>query len=421
MRRFAWRVLTGDRLADKLAPPGADEPPAGRAVPEAPARPDVVRLPAGRVARRVPGPRDLHDAGARGRVLHALADHELQALELFALALLRFGGADPRLRRAWLAALLDEQRHLGLYLQRMAAVGASLGELPMSGFFWRTLQPVADPVRFSVGIGLVFEQANLDFSTWWAAAFREAGDVDTASVLDRVHADEVRHVRLAARALDRARQPGEPQYPAFRRHLAPPLAPARARGGAEAPFDRDGRLRAGLEPAFVDALATSGGGRGPQPRVFVLDPLVEEELAGRPVRAGVREALAADLALLPVVAARPRGRGGGAGAVARVPRRARPRRVRGAAGGADARSRAVAGEARAVWTWGTSPAAAARLAALGVRHDPRTEVLYDKVWAAEQAPRWLDGLDLPWTRRTSAAAASIPPRPRAWPSRSARR
>ena len=395
---FAQRVLFGDQLRDKLDPPRLREEPGAwlTAAPAAPGRAPALPLAVGRVPRAVPVVADLDGPGgehARGHVLHAFADHELQALELFALALLRFPAADPRLRHGWWVALHDEQRHLALYLERMRTAGVELGAVPASGFFWRTLAPIDDPVRFTVGIGLVLEQANLDFSRRWRTAFHQVGDLDTAAVLDEVYEDEVRHVRIAAAALRRDQRADETLYEAFVRNLVPPLAPARARGE---PLDREGRRRAGLDDAFVDALAVSGGGRGPLPRVFVLDPFVEEELAGAPVRPALRAAVAQDLAIVPIVAARPEDV-----VVAPVPSVAFLTELAQASLPvpqvvAEPDPRRWIGRPAEVWTWGTSPATAARLAALGVTHDPRTEVLYDKVWVAQQARAWLDGLDLPW-------------------------
>ncbi|MEQ1507409.1 MAG: DUF455 family protein, partial [Myxococcota bacterium] len=313
MRAFAERVLFGVTLADKLGPPdaiddGADGPGSDRgsdapgpaiAVPDAPGRPDglALRSAARGGGRSVPGPGALADDAARGRVLHAFVNHELLALELFALAVLRFPDADPRLRRAWVATAADEQRHLRLYLERMDQCGVALGTERVSALFWDALAPIDDPVTFTVGIGLVLEQANLDFSRQWQAAFAAAGDPATAAVLAVVYEDEIRHVRVAARALQRDLRPGESLWDGFRRRLVFPLSPVRAKGPV---VDRAGRLRAGLDDAFVDALIVTGGPKDRDPRVFVLDPHAEDDLGGWE---SPTSPVSDDLAALPVVLA----------------------------------------------------------------------------------------------------------------------
>jgi uncharacterized ferritin-like protein (DUF455 family) len=105
-------------------------------------------------------------------------------------------------------------------------------------------------------MSLTFENANLDHTTEYAAAARAAGDEKTAAVIDRVHRDEVEHVRFGWTWLDRFREEGETLWDAFRASLTWPLRPAKARG---ARFHREGREAAGLDPEFIRRLEESGG------------------------------------------------------------------------------------------------------------------------------------------------------------------
>ena len=43
-------------------------------------------------------------------------------------------------------------------------------------------------------MSLTFEQANLDFSLFYKEAFEQAGDIETAKVLNEVYEDEISHV-----------------------------------------------------------------------------------------------------------------------------------------------------------------------------------------------------------------------------------
>ena len=270
MNAHAWarRVVESDRLADKLAPPPQplvldDGAPVLHIA--APGRPRELTIVPGKQAR-VPPIAGMSDPAQRARILHALANHELQAVELFAWALLAFPDAPRAFRRGLVAIAADEQRHFALYQARLAAHGTRFGDHPVTGHFWAKLDHLTGPLEFACAMGLTFEAANLDFAGDYAAAARACGDTATAAALDRVHADEIRHVRFgwqwlrrlapeSAESRDAARGSaprGFDAWDAYTRHVRFPLGPARARG---ARFDRDARRRAGFDEAFIARLA----------------------------------------------------------------------------------------------------------------------------------------------------------------------
>jgi uncharacterized ferritin-like protein (DUF455 family) len=253
VRDFALGVVAGDTLAAKLVPPPRPlaivdrEPPLNIA---APGRPSALRIVPGRAAR-VPPLAGMRDPAQRARIVHALANHELQAIELFAWALLAFPDAPAAFRRGLVAILADEQRHFALYDERLRAYGARFGDHPVTGHFWNKLDHFATPLAFVCAMGLTFEHANLDLSGDYAAAARACGDGALADAIAIVHADEIRHVRFAWRWLVRWAPDRDP-WQAYLANVRAPLGPARARGPR---LDRDARRRAGLTDAFVDALA----------------------------------------------------------------------------------------------------------------------------------------------------------------------
>lgn len=253
-RAFAEAIVTSDTLAGKLVAPPALDDAAFRAAGEArriaaPGRPATLQIVPGR-STRVPPLAGMRDPAQRARILHALANHELQAIELFAWAVLAFPDAPIAFRRGLVAILADEQRHLQLYLERLAAHGVAFGDQPVTGHFWNKLEHLVGPCEFVCAMNLTFENANLDFAGDYAAAARAAGDAATAAALDQVHADEIRHVHFGWVWLRRLTD-GDP-WQAYLRHVRPPLGPARARG---ARFDEDARRRAGLDEAFIAELA----------------------------------------------------------------------------------------------------------------------------------------------------------------------
>jgi uncharacterized ferritin-like protein (DUF455 family) len=297
LREWAERILTGSTLADKLAPLEVlidDSPGPAVGLPDAPGRPDALPLPDSRA--RVPFPGDLHDPRNVGVVLHFFANHELLALELMALMLLRFPDAPRPFRRGLAATMRDEQRHLTLYLDRMAELSVSLGEIPVNDFFWRTLRGADTPAAFSAGMSLTFEQANLDHARYYQAAFAQVGDTRTAALMETVYIDEISHVRQGLRWLRRFKPPEQDDWSAFVGLLTPPLTAARAKGRG---FDREGRVAAGLSEAFINELEVFGHSRGRPPRVWWFNPGCEAEIAyGRAPDVALR--LAGDLESLPM-------------------------------------------------------------------------------------------------------------------------
>ena len=304
LRESAERVLFGSSLADKLAPMSFEDRVRGArgapiSVPDAPGR------PAGLAPSdtRTPFPKDFGDPRSRARILHFFANHELLAIELIALALLRFPDADPGWRRGLVAILTEEQQHLQGYIQRLNAAGVQFGEQPLNRYFWSALAGVQTPSAFAAGLSLTFEQANLDYAFHFAARFRQVGDDDTADLLDRVLADEISHVAHGVRWLG-VWHPGADLWATWTSLLEPPLTPARAKGLT---FTREARVAAGIPVDVIDRLSVYSASKGRPPVVGWFVPDVESALAassrgpvGGPAVSGIAARVAGDLATLPM-------------------------------------------------------------------------------------------------------------------------
>ena len=188
-------------------------------------------------------------------------------MELFAWALLRFPEAPEALRRGLLLTLHEEQNHCELYLSRLRALGAPqgapLGAEPLSSHLWRSLAAIRAAeqplLSFLCGVGLTFEQANLDHTRRFQQLFRQVKDHETASVLQRIHVEEQRHVRFAARWLRRLGKGTELEL--YQRHAVPPtfhLSKAKGKG-----FQEAARRAAGLSEAFIEATKSARSCRQP--------------------------------------------------------------------------------------------------------------------------------------------------------------
>ncbi|MBM3834869.1 MAG: DUF455 family protein [Verrucomicrobia bacterium] len=302
LREFAEQVLFATTLDQKLQCPEriVDKNPGPPVfAPSTPGRPSALRFKQqGSSGGDFPGVHRLDHEEERGRLLHFFANHELLATELMALVLLRFPDAPAAFRRGVLQTLKDEQVHTTLYIERMRQCGIEFGELPVSGFFWKAVSRMESPMDYVARLSLTFEQANLDFAPHFAQRFSEAGDLETAHLLDRIYRDEIGHVAYGLKWFRRWKTPHESDWDAFCRHLKFPLSPQRAKGIA---LDVEGRRAAGFESEFIDKLNVYAQSKGRTPSVFVFNPFAEGRIAFGKSFAPVKHQtlLARDLANLP--------------------------------------------------------------------------------------------------------------------------
>jgi len=280
LREFAGRVLFATRLEEKLqCPDNITDGHPGPAIvtPETPGRPTKLRFKShGSSKAEFPGMHHLEQQRERGRLLHFFANHELLATELMALVLLKFPDAPAAFRKGVLQTLRDEQEHTRLYLERMKACGIEFGELPVSGYFWRCVAPMENPIDYVAGLCLTFEQANLDFARHFARGFATVGDADTARLLDRIYRDEIGHVAYGLKWFRRWKNPSESDWEAFCGTLKFPLSPQRAKGFT---LNVEGRRAAGIDPQFIAELNVYSQSKGRTPSVFVFNPFAEGRIA----------------------------------------------------------------------------------------------------------------------------------------------
>lgn len=256
LRDLALRVLQSEDLDLKLAPPQeelTDESPGPAFRAEGPGRPANLQIDP-TAKPKVPAIQGMGDPAQRPRILHAFANHELQAAELFAWALLAFPEAPPGFRRGLAGILQDEQRHTRMYRARLHEAGAELGDYPVNGYFWGKARSITSPLRFICAMSLTFENANLDHTVEYAEAARKAGDDKTAAVIERVHRDEIEHVRFGWTWLQVFKHEDESAWEAFQANLTWPLRPAKAKGRT---FYRPGRVAAGLDDEFIRRIEDS--------------------------------------------------------------------------------------------------------------------------------------------------------------------
>lgn len=258
IRAYAHSILFDGSLESKLAPPPlrvTDDHPGDGDVPCEPSRDASIRIESNsKKKKKVPPASGFADPSQRARILHALANHELQAIELFAWALLVYPAAPPAFRRGLLRILDEEQQHFRLYQERMSALGIQFGAFPLSGYFWTRAKAIHSPLEFVCAMCLTFENANLDHALALEEAARAAGDVESANALRIVHDDEVGHVRFGLHWLKEWKDPAQSLTDAWSSNIVFPLRPELARGES---FREDSRRAAGFDDTFIALLSAA--------------------------------------------------------------------------------------------------------------------------------------------------------------------
>jgi uncharacterized ferritin-like protein (DUF455 family) len=219
------------------------------AMPPRPGRPDRPRLLA---------PRDMprrSTAGLRGRIalLHSLAHIELNAVDLTWDLIGRFAGDDLPLSffDDWVKVGLEEAKHFRLLERRLAACGSYYGAMPAHDGLWQATQETAHSLIARLAIlPLVLEARGLDITPGLIRRLAEAGDRESAAVLEIIYRDEKTHVAFGVKwfrfMCDRTGvKPDATFQELVRKHF---------RGALKPPFNDRARSQAGLTPGFYRPL-----------------------------------------------------------------------------------------------------------------------------------------------------------------------
>ncbi|ABS64876.1 protein of unknown function DUF455 [Parvibaculum lavamentivorans DS-1] len=189
--------------------------------------------------------------GARGRIalLHSLAHIELNAIDLAFDMAGRFAAMD--LPRAffddWVSVGDDEARHFSMLQTRLAALGASYGDLPAHDGLWQAAEETSHDLLARLAIvPMVLEARGLDVTPGMIARLKLAGDTESAGILETIYTDEQNHVRAGARwfaflCQERGLGPEETFHRLVREHFKGLLKP---------PFNEEARSNAGLSQNF---------------------------------------------------------------------------------------------------------------------------------------------------------------------------
>lgn len=220
------------------------------AMPDRPAWPDTPELLApNQMPKRGRGGSD------RGRIalLHALAHIEFVAIDLAIDLIGRFGAEFPRaFVDDWIGVAADEAMHFALLDRRLRNLGSYYGALPAHAGLWESAEATADDALARLAIvPMVLEARGLDVTPTTIERFRDAGDMVSAKMLQRIYTDEIRHVSAGTVWFN---------WSCDRRGFDPALTwkslvKARFRGVLKPPFNDSARSDAGLTQEYYAVIA----------------------------------------------------------------------------------------------------------------------------------------------------------------------
>ncbi|MEK1932362.1 MAG: ferritin-like domain-containing protein [Pararhizobium sp.] len=221
-------------------------------VPDRPGRPEKPNLiPPRQVPKRA-----LTTEKGRIALLHAIAHIELNAVDLALDIVARFA-SEPvpnSFFDGWMRVAFEEAKHFRLVRDRLRQLGADYGDLPAHDGLWQAAHDTRNDLTARLAVvPLILEARGLDVTPALQAKMREAGDLESAAVLDVIYEDEKGHVAVGAKWFRFlcARQKKDPAA-AFQA-----LVRANFRGPLKAPFNDTARAEAGLTPSFYRSMTAS--------------------------------------------------------------------------------------------------------------------------------------------------------------------
>lgn len=226
--------------------------PLDAAVPDRPGRPEKPELIA---PRQVPK-RSLTTQKGRIALLHAIAHIELNAVDLALDIVARFS-SEPvpnSFFDGWMRVAFEEAKHFRLVRDRLRQLGADYGDLPAHDGLWQAAHDTRNDLTARLAVvPLILEARGLDVTPALQAKMREAGDLESAAVLDVIYEDEKGHVAVGAKWFRFlcARQKKNPAA------TFQALVRANFRGPLKAPFNDIARAEAGLTPSFYRSMTAS--------------------------------------------------------------------------------------------------------------------------------------------------------------------
>jgi uncharacterized ferritin-like protein (DUF455 family) len=198
--------------------------------------------------------RRLGSAEGRAALVHAVAHIEFNAINLALDAIYRFRSLPRQYYLDWLSVAVDEARHFRLLQQRLRVMDSDYGDFPAHNGLWEMAEKTATACLHRMAlVPRVLEARGLDVTPGMIERFSAAGDAETASVLETILREEVRHVAIGTHWFHYCcRREGREPLTTF---LA--LLQEYYGGAIRGPLNVEARLQAGFSADEMDALAAA--------------------------------------------------------------------------------------------------------------------------------------------------------------------
>ncbi len=154
----------------------------------------------GLVCDSIRGPKEkISTAMGQARLLHELANIEMQAMELCLRTYLEYPDSPPEFRRELAALALDEARHLGLCLEGLKTFEIQFGHWPIHLHLWKTVSSDDSLLDRIVIVHRYLEASGLDAGNQIIDKLRSCQAVSIQKIMTTIHTDEIRHVDFGSR------------------------------------------------------------------------------------------------------------------------------------------------------------------------------------------------------------------------------
>lgn len=188
----------------------------------------------------------------RARLVHAILHIEFSAINLALDHAARFRGMPKDYYTDWIGVAEEEAEHFKLLRERLASLGCRYGDFPAHAGLWEMAEKTTDDVLARMAlVPRLLEARGLDATPPIQRKLEQAGDHDSARVLDIILRDEIGHVGLGDRWFrrlcnERNLEPEATYRDLLRRFKAP---------WPQAPMNDEARLKAGFTAEELAALA----------------------------------------------------------------------------------------------------------------------------------------------------------------------
>lgn len=126
---------------------------------------------------------------------HAIAHVEFMAIYLAWDILYRFRGLPEQFYQDWLTVADEEAQHFELIRQHLRSLNVEYGDLPAHGGLWDHAVETADHLLARLAmVPRCMEARGLDVTPTIITKFVAKGDTASVAILNRILADEVKHV-----------------------------------------------------------------------------------------------------------------------------------------------------------------------------------------------------------------------------------